>query len=656
MAEEATNIYDHGNAELEFREESLTKLARTVLLRYREAVMWAASERVGQYSLSTTLSNCYEQFNGILSADDAEVIQTLGVGAYMNITSMKVDVVQSFLRESIIQDEILPWVIQPTPLPELSAQGRLQALELLKQELFTNNSIITSGVGLEEIARQVKSTVKRQETEVAKRKVDNMTQLMKDQIVEGGWRSAVRSFITDVCVYPFGVLHGPLPARSARMVWSGNTPQIVYEKHYKFECVSPWDFWYSPDSQDTQNGSGIFIRQRWTKQNLLNARALPSYNTTAIDQILLDIESDKDTYNFHWMSANPDQPDQAHAIWSSCSGTIDTMIHYGVFSGAELEEHHVTGLDPNQFYDACITLLGGHIIQIAVTKNPHVYKRPVFTASFYKHRERIPNEGIAQRLRDVERCFIYNLRCLMRNAQTASEPMMEMDYQRVMKHMAPQDIAQPVPGMVLLTDSDINTNTPAVRPILMPEHMASYVGLMDRFMEYAHLFTNIPAALHGIAVGSGANRTFRGISLLQNNAMQSIQSAVANMDEGAFSKIGALLYDYNMLHSTDPEVKGDAKVYAQGVEGLLQKAMERQNAMEVLEFAGPLVANLGGIMDMQPLLIYAIQDIFRKMNIPEHAIPKPLAQAPTAEAVPSTVGGEEIPQSAEMQMGALPSA
>lgn len=644
MAEEATKIYDHGNADVDFKKSTLSNLARVVLLRYREAVMWAGTERVGPHSLTTTLHNCYEQFNSIISAEDAAVVEALGVGSYINITTMKVDLVQAYLQESIVQDEILPFTVKPTPQPELSAQGRLEVLEAVKREIFANGF----DGDLNALIKETKSATLIKEKEVCEEKAQNMMRLMQDQIVEGGWRSAIRSFLTDICVYPHAIIHGPIATRSLRRVWTGDKLTSRFEKYYKFNCVSPWDFWYSPDSQDTQTGTGLFIRQRWTRRDLLEARQLKSYNASAIDEVLKQIETDKDNYNFNWMSINPDQPDYALHLWSSCSGTIDTLVHYGRFSGYELSEHNVQGLDLHQYYDACITMVGDQIIQIAVQKNPHMNQRPVFTASFYKHRERIPNEGIAQRLRDLERCFMYNLRCLMRNAANASEPIVEMDYSRLIKHMSPQDLGAVVPGMVFFTDSDFTgSSAPAVRPSFLPDHMPSYSQLMDKFMEYAHLVTNLPASLHGMAVGTGANRTFRGISLLQSNALKAIQAAVANMDEGVFSKIGEVLYNHNMMYSDDPDIKGDAKVYAQGVDGLLQKGIDRQNSLEILQLVGAAGAQLAGVMDVAPLMVWAMRNAFKNMDVPDNVLPRMLPQqpggAPGGQPAPAADGAPPVP-------------
>jgi hypothetical protein len=137
----------------------------------------------------------------------------------------------------------------------------------------------------------------------------------------------------------------------------------------------------------------------------------------------------------------------------------------------------------------------------------------------------------------------------------------------------------------------------------------------NEFMEMAHVVTNIPAALHGTAVGSGANRNARGMFNLQSNALKSLQSAVANIDETVFQPMGELLYAYNMLYEDDDSIKGDSKVAAQGVQGLLAREMSRNNALEILQLVGAVGAQLGDTAS--PLVDWALRQTLTAMRVPD---------------------------------------
>jgi hypothetical protein len=624
-------MFDYGSSQVTIK--SKDKLADLVLSRYRNAVAWQSTEMVGGESLRQVLAECYQQANGILDPRDQKMVEALGVDVSINITAMKGGVVQAFLMESLVSADGLPWSIKPTPIPDLSEVGRLEALEAIKTELFSG-VMPQDSQSLIALARKVKELVRAKEVKMAENAAFQMEKLMTDQTTEGNWREAMSTFLHNFVFYPYAVLHGPIPTRRPRLSWSGDKVKVKREMYYRWDAISPWDFWYSPDSRSAQEGTGVFLRKRLTRRHLLEMREMKSYIQSQVDAVLEDAET-QDLYNFRWMSDNPDQPDRQLVYWAHNIETIDALTHYGLVSGRELAEYGVNGLEASRFYDATITVIGGYTVQVFVAPDPSVNIRPVFAASFYRTRDRIPNFGIAQRLRDVERAFMIALRYLLRNMSTSSEPVTEADYSRLAKYMTDDDVAKFIPGSVhLVTNDPMSNSGPAMRFYTAPNVMGQLAQLLDYFMDLGHLVTNIPAALHGTAVGSGANRTFRGMANLQSNAVKSLQAAVGNIDETVFLPMGELLYGYNMLYEDDPTIKGDSKVQAQGVMGLLAREMERNNALELLQLIGSVGAQLGP--SATPLVDWSLQRVLMSMRVPVE-----LASQVTfgASAGPPTEGG-----------------
>lgn len=635
-------MYDYART-IEINSKASDKLADIVVQRFNEAVRWQMSERVGDDNLRGILKNCYDQYSGILSCEDQEVADALGVDPKVNLTAMKGGVVQAFLAESLIQGASLPWTIQPTPIPDLSASGRLAVLDQLKAELYGNQF----DGDLSQLIKSLKSTQMRVEFESAQKSASAMEKLITDQCIQGGWDRAMYGFINDFVYYPYAVLQGPVPVRRVALNWTGDSARPKYETVYEFKNVSPWDFWYSPDSPDTQRGTGVFVRQRWTRRDLLNAAKLSSYRYDAIKEVLT--EANNQDFPLQWMSENPDQPGRQLALWINCSATIDVLIHYGFFSGRELRGYGVSGVEDLEYYNATVTVIQGRTIQVVVSANPHLNTRPIYTTSFYKTRDRIPNYGIAQRMRDVERCYMSSLRYLMSNAYSASGPITEADYSRLAKFMSDDDVGRVVPNMVYYVDSEMGVGNPAMRFTNIPSNIPAYAQLLQYFMDLCDRVTNIPAALHGTAVGSGVNRTFRGASMLQGNAVKSIQSAVTNIDQFVFAPLGELIYNYNMQYETDPSIKGDCKIIAQGAKGLLQREIDRQNSYELLQ----IIASAGSQMAQTPkglkIADYAFNTVLKNMGVPDDLISggdnQPIMAAPTnpennGAEVPST--GEQI--------------
>jgi hypothetical protein len=645
--------YDHGTTNPEVKSQD--ELARITIRRYREAAIWRGSERIGDRSLRRVLDDCYNQVNGIMDPHDREMAELLKVKAYVNLTAMKTGVVQAFLQESLVQSDGLPWVIKPTPIPTLSDQSMQEAIFLVKKEFF-ENGFAGGPEDTVALARKIKQTILTKQNEVAEQAAKNMERLITDQCLEGNFAMGLSSFISDFVTYPYAVFMGPIPTRRTRLTWQNEKVKPKPDNFYTFQSISPWDFWYSPDSRNTQEGTGIFIRKRYTRRQLLEMSQLRSYLRENVLELLDETEQEADRYNFKWLSENPDQLGDALVMWANCSATIDALVHYGFFSGRELEGYGISGLESTKFYDATVTVVGGRTIQVFIAPDPTINIRPVFTASFYQTRDRIPNYGIAQRLRDVERCYQATLRYLMRNIANAAEPITEADYKRMSKYMTDEDLAQVIPGVVYLSDSDMaNGNTPALRFYSVPNNIASYEQALNYFMDMADRVTNLPAALHGTAQGSGVNRTFRGAAMLQNNAVKSITSSVWNIDTGVFVQMGQLTYAYNMLYEDDPDIKGDCNIVAQGVSGLLARELARQNAMELLQFVGVAGGQLGPAGAR--LFIWAITQVLKAMNVPdelldslaESAAMQP-AEDPAASMQPPT---EQMPEQGDLNAGQI---
>ena len=639
------DIYEYGKT-VEVPPRSHDPIANITIQRYNEAVRWQSQELVGDKSLRRVLRECYDQFNGNLSCSDQEIADEIGVDAYVNLTAMKSGLVQSFLMETLVQAATLPFTIKPTPIPTLSESAKYDVLREIQNEIYNNGY---TG-DLTALVRQLKTMALRKEYDRATQAASAMEKLMIDQCAEGNWNTAMFGFATDFTVYPFAVLHGPVPVRRPRLQWVGDSVKTKVETFYEFYSVSPWDFWYSPDSPDTQRGTGVFIRQRWTRQRLLEAAKMTSYINSNIIKVLEG--ADNGDYDFQWMSPNPDQPDNQLALWANCSATIDVLIHYGYFSGRELKDYHIRNVEDNQFYNAMVTVVNGITIQVVIPPNPNLNIRPVHTASFYKTHDRIPSFSIPQRIRDIERCYLTTLRYLISNASSSSGPITEADYSRLSKYMTDEDLGRLVPNTVYLSDSEIGNSNPALRFYSIPSVMSQYMSVLQYFMDLIDRISNIPAALHGTAQGSGVNRTFRGAAMLQGNATKAIKAAIGNIDHFVFEPMGQLLYNYNMVYHPDDSVKGDCKILAQGSTGLLQREIDRQNSYEILQLTAAAGNQLASMPNGAAILTWALNNVLGNMGVPSELLSQAGPHTPGAVGA-AGVGPEESSMPAQDAAGSM---
>lgn len=108
--------------------------------------------------------------------------------------------------------------------------------------------------------------------------------------------------------------------------------------------------------------------------------------------------------------------------------------------------------------------------------------------------------------------------------------------------------------------------------------------------------------------------------MLQSNAVKAIQSAVFNIDEFVYKPLGELLYNYNMVYSKDPTVKGDCKIMARGVTALLQKETDRQNSYEILQMVASAGQQLSNFPNGAKIVQWALKNVFQNMGVPKELL------------------------------------
>lgn len=596
-------------------------LADEVMRRFNGAVGWQSTERVNGRSLRQVLQNCWEQQNGVLNCADAQAAEALGVDVVINMTALKTDTANAFLAESLTAgDASLPWTIMPTPRPDISPVAKEAVLQEVKRQLFSQGGYQDS-MALVSHIQQAKQLMRRREEEKAAKAADEMMLLIEDQCAEGGFSRALTDFLQYFPVYPFAVFAGPYITRATKLTWGKNRPRLNTEVFPVFRAISPFDFCYSPDSPDTQRGTCVFTRTLWTRKQLLDAAKMKSYLQSNVLDVLENADVNPD-FNLNWLSREPDSYRRSLSLWSSNVAPIEVLTHYGVMSGRELRSYGFHNLEDTEFYNCEIAMAGYRVIQVKVVSDPRMQTRPIYTASFYRTGgDRIAGDGIAQRIRDIERAYHSCLRYLMRNAANASAPLCEVDYRRMIAHMSDEDLGHVVPGLMYMVDSDAsNSGSAAMRFFNIPSNIPAYAQLMEMFMQLGDRVTNIPAALHGEAVGSGAMRTFRGMSMLQGNATKALHAAVTNIANGVFIPLGEALFNTNMLYSNNMDIKGDAQIITKGAEGLLQKEMQKQSAMEILQVVGSVGAQLGQMVNIAPVVSWSIKRLVSAMGVPDDVI------------------------------------
>lgn len=272
-----------------------------------------------------------------------------------------------------------------------------------------------------------------------------------------------------------------------------------------------------------------------------------------------------------------------------------------------------------------------------INNNPSQYKRPVFTASFEARNGSIVGVGLGQKLLPLHKAYRTCIHLALYNLGLSSEPITEIEIDRVGEVMDEEWASDPAvrPGMVFPVQSDrVGNGTRAIKFTQIPTTTDSALRLASYIFEQAHVLSNIPAALHGQPVGTGANRTVRGLLTLQGNTLKPIQSALINMDLGIIEPMVTLLYMLLVMYDPDFSYSGDCKIVAKGAASMVQREMEKQSLMEQLQLLGqfPDIVEPQWIQSIVSRLFTSVGILKagEHVTLPQPTSPQPTSPQPTS--------------------------
>lgn len=601
--------------------EARTELGREAMRQFRSALHHKKTHRVGDYNLHELLTECYNARDDRTLCDEQEFIEKYPewTGMPISIVSFKVGILVALIRETLVDVASAPFIIDPTPNPEIPEEEEERILDELEAEVrLVSEHVITqqqvyiqqaAGAGIHSnvavmqpdfpafTSNQLMDMVKSAKVRLHQQVKDHATQQalllqrdLYDKTAEGGYREAIMEFADDFATYPFACIHGPFPVIKSETKWVNNEFKEVQSVTWAFERVSPFDLFWTEDCSTTQSGTAIFVRKKVGYDYLFNCRKLArddpksGYFYETIDELIKMAEEGR--IPRLWTEINAKNPENGNAFLWSRGDNCEILIRYGKFTGYDLEEMGFDNVDSDQYYETKTIICGGQVIYCQINNNPSQFKRPVFTASFESRNGDIAGVGLGQRLLSIHKAYRSLIQLMMYNVGLASEPVTEVEVNRILPYMPEEWVDDPTisPGMVIVADGDrMGNGSRAVKFTQIPTTTSECLNIAQFIMEQAHVISNIPAALHGQPVGSGANRTVRGLLTLQGNVLKPIQSALMNLDLGVIQPMVTLLYMLLVMYEDDFDYTGDCKVVAKGAASMVQREMEKQTAMENLQ-------------------------------------------------------------------------
>lgn len=510
--------------------------------------------------------------------------ETGGSEIYMRLTAAKCRGVSAWLRDVLLANgSDRPWELDPTPMPELPPD-RMVNLEREMTQMVIQMS--QSGVPVEtpQIKRLLESRKHEMMSELradAKAKAEQMERYMEDQLLEGGFSSALSQFIDDLTTFPAAIIKGPVIRKRRKLSWAQGAKgwEVRDEDRFvpEWERVSPFDLYPSPHAEHVNEGELIELH-RLSRSELSAMIGVEGYSEDII-RTVLDEHGEGGLIDWTDFDSEREAVEERSGSERNSDRLIEAIQYWGSVQGKLLLEWGVKAKDvpdPVAEYEIEAWLIGRYVIKAVLNPDP-LGRRPYFKTSF----ENVPGTfwgiSVPDLTADVQAMCNATARALANNMGISSGPQVYLDIDRLPPG---EDIENLYPWKIWQFRADTTGSSAKPMEFFQPNSNAQeLMAVYERFSQMADEYSGVPRYMTGESPTGSVGRTASGMSMLMGHAGKIMKQVVANIDSDVFSPLLERLHGYNMRYSDDETVKGDVKIVARGINNLIMKeaAQVRRN-------------------------------------------------------------------------------
>jgi hypothetical protein len=496
-----------------------------------------------------------------------------------------------FFDVALLKDVYLssrdPWTLEPTPEPELPEDiGRnveqlvqAEAMSLMQAGQQVDPTMLTQREN--QLMAGAKIAMKKTAYDEAKKAQGKLN----DILMEGGFYDALNEFLTDLPIFPFACIKGPIVKNKRQLEWVEGKLTTAYKPTMCWERVSGFDLYFSPSAGKVE-GSDVIERIKVSRADLNALIGLPGYNEFAIRSVLRDYA--------HGLQDWLDEAEAERAVeenkenpYVNRSDLIDTLEYHGNVKGEWLLEYGFKEdqiPDPDRDHFVTAWLIGKHVIKVQINPNPKE-RPPYYVTSFEKVPGSLYGNALPETLADIQDVANASLRSLVNNMAFASGPQVTVNEERL-SPLTDADSMYPWKRWRTITDP-LGVDNSAPITFFQPDSNAQeLLGVFQSCMDMADEVSAIPRYITGSSDAGGAASTASGLSMLMNNASKIFQSVAASIDREVLDPLLKDLYDMVMLTDGGKTLKGDEKIVVRGATVAMQKEQDRMRRLEFLQMTG----------------------------------------------------------------------
>lgn len=534
--------------------------------------------------IDARLLDCLRRRRGEYSATKLAEIKSMGGSEiYMMIVAGKCRSAKAWLSDLFSPAGDRPFTMGPTPIPDLPDSMKMALVQeaiQVAQEKGVPPELV------KQVLAQHKDRLMAELQLRAEERAENMAVAIEDLLLEGGWRDAFDEFLEDLVTYPAAIIKGLEFRRVKTLKWVNQngefTPAAGHKISPRVRRVSPFRAYPSPAAGSNIEDHWFIEHHTLNRADLAAMRTAPGYNSEAIAQALIHYSAGG-LKEWLWSDTERAELEDRSSILARTE-EIDALEYNGSIRGQMLIDWGMDSAeipDPQEEYSVSIMIVGNYVIRALINPDP-AGKSDYHKACWQPVPGSFWGTALPESMADCEDTCNATARALINNMAMSSGPMVWVEVERL---AAGQNANSIHPWKVFHAAPDVGASStrPGIQFFQPQSNASELMAVYERFNRYADDISGMPSYAHGSDAGAGAAKTASGLDQLMNAASKSIKQVVRNVDIYVIERLIAKCYNHLMLHSDDPEIKGDLIPKARGSESLVHKEQAQIRQQQLLQ-------------------------------------------------------------------------
>ena len=511
--------------------------------------------------------------------DDTD--EETGSTIFPNITRPYVDSASARVGDMLFPAEEAAFKLKATPKPEILELSEVELEPEHEQQLADGQA--NESVQLVDAARK--------EIEKAEKSAKKASTQILDWHVESDYNTHNRRVIEDAAKVGTGVLKGPIPVKTTKMVLNGDKLERKSEIKPASLRISYRNFFPDPScGEDIHNGAFTWERDDLTSKSLLQLLGVKGYIDDQIRQVIKEgpMMATKEwnaDQGIPGLRKTPKDRKKLFEIWYMY-GMVDSKDLFNIqmlSNGADPEK---LCLCEDEHVHIHLTMVNNRVIK-ATLSHLETGKFP-YDLMVWQRRMGMPwGSGVARQVRPAQRIITGATRHMMDNAGVAGGPICFIDTTVAV----PDDgINEIKPWKLFVPAEDYASSgvdkknfREAVQFSQIPMVQAEMMGIIEYGLRLAEEVTGMPMIMQGQTSGQTPS-TLGGMQMQNNNANSVLRRIARLYDDMITLPHIQRYYEFILEHSDDPEMKVELSVQALASSTLVERDIADSAVLNLGQF------------------------------------------------------------------------